>query len=340
MPPLQLLTGTLRSLPLCAQTLVMALYGLLPALPTQAAEIIPPTTDPELSPTEPDRKGTVITPEGYRLVWSDEFNTKGKRRPNTKFWTPENGFTRNQEMQWYQIKNAYVTGGRLVIEGRKEKFRNPNYEEGSQDWKKNRRYVEYTSCSLTTHNKFSAQYGIFEARVRFNPTTGMWPAFWTLGIKETWPSCGEIDILEYYREKYLTNLCWGTAQKWVGNWSSQTKALSECLKKDPQWAKKFHTFRLVWDETYARIYIDDELINETNITSTHNGRYDEVKNPFHQPHYIILNLALGANGGSLEDLKFPARYEVDFVRVFQKTDCPKSTYSIGTPRSSSASDHD
>lgn len=329
---LHLLTGGYRRKLLCTLPAAIGMTALLSTTPAQAAEVIPATTDPDLSPMEPDRDGTVIAPEGYRLVWSDEFNTKGKRRPNSKFWTPENGFTRNQEMQWYQLKNAYVTGGRLVIEGRKEKFRNPHFEEGSKNWKTNRRYVEYTSCSLITQGKFSARYGIFEARVRFNPTTGMWPAFWTLGVKETWPSCGEIDILEYYREKYLTNLCWGTAQKWVGHWSSQTKALSKCLEKDPQWAKKFHTFRLVWDEEYARIYIDDELINETNITSTNNGRYDEVKNPFHQPHYIILNLALGANGGSLENLKFPARYEVDFVRVFQKIDCPKSNFTIGKTR--------
>lgn len=150
--------------------------------------------------------------------------------------------------------------------------------------------------------------------------------------QKNWPSCGKIDILEYYREQYLTKLCWSSAQKWVGCWSSQTKALSKCLEKAPRWAKKFHTFRLVWDEAYARIYIDDELINGTNITSTNNARYDKIKKTFHQPHYIILNRALGANGGSIADLKFPARYEVDFVRVFQKIDYPKSNFTIGKPR--------
>lgn len=305
----------------------------LSAIPLTNAETpLPPTTPAELSPTEPDRTGKAIVPEGYQLIWSDEFNTKGKTRPNPQFWVPEKGFTRNQEMQWYQLKNAYVTGGRLIIEGRKEHFRNPNFDEDSKDWKKNRKYVEYTSSSITTKGKFSAQYGIFEARVRFNPTTGMWPAFWTLGIQEQWPSCGEIDILEYYREQYLTNLCWGSGQQWVGQWSSTTKALSNCIASDPHWPKKFHTFRLVWDENNARIYIDGQLCHKTDITRTLNGRYEQVENPFHQPHYIILNLALGANGGSLENLKFPARYEVDYVRVFQKTDCPNSHFTLSTPK--------
>lgn len=37
-----------------------------------------------------------------------------------------------------------------------------------------------------------------------------------------------------------------------------------------------------------------------------------------QPHYILLNLALGGdNGGPIADEAFPMRYEVDYVRVYQ-----------------------
>ena len=42
----------------------------------------------------------------------------------------------------------------------------------------------------------------------------------------------------------------------------------------------------------------------------------EGKNPFHQPHYIILNLAIGGKaGGESSNTKFPARFEVDYVRI-------------------------
>jgi hypothetical protein len=40
-------------------------------------------------------------------------------------------------------------------------------------------------------------------------------------------------------------------------------------------------------------------------------------NPFLQPHYILLNLALGANGGDPAKTRFPMKYEVDYVRVYQ-----------------------
>jgi hypothetical protein len=42
-------------------------------------------------------------------------------------------------------------------------------------------------------------------------------------------------------------------------------------------------------------------------------------NPFKQPHYMLLNLALGGdNGGDPADTIFPKRFEVDYVRVYQK----------------------
>jgi hypothetical protein len=45
------------------------------------------------------------------------------------------------------------------------------------------------------------------------------------------------------------------------------------------------------------------------------------KSPFRQPHYLILNLAIGGmNGGDPSQTEFPARVEVDYIRVFQKGD--------------------
>ena len=41
--------------------------------------------------------------------------------------------------------------------------------------------------------------------------------------------------------------------------------------------------------------------------------------PFHQPHYLLVNLALGGdNGGDVTKMAFPAYMYVDFVRVYQK----------------------
>ena len=85
---------------------------------------------------------------------------------------------------------------------------------------------------------------------------------------------------------------------------------------DPQWDQRFHIWRMDWDESSIKLYVDDLLLNETDLSKTINP---DGKNPFHQPHYLLLNLALGGtNGGELGDTKLPSRYLIDYVRVYQK----------------------
>src|SRR5690606_25825108 len=137
--------------------------------------------------------------EGYQLVWADEFNNEGF--PNPEFWSHENGFQRNNEMQWYQSENAAVSDGYLVIEGKREKVKNTSYDPASKDWRKNREIAEYTSSSINTSGKFEFQYGVVEVRAKIDTSSGMWPAIWTLGVTKPWPANGEIDIMEYYMVK-------------------------------------------------------------------------------------------------------------------------------------------
>src|SRR4029079_16883271 len=63
--------------------------------------------------------------EPYTLVWSDEFTGDGPL--DSAHWSFENGFVRNQELQWYQPENAARVNGMLVIEGRRERKPNPRY---------------------------------------------------------------------------------------------------------------------------------------------------------------------------------------------------------------------
>ena len=252
--------------------------------------------------------------EGYRLVWADEFDKDGSL--DEKDWTFERGFVRNHELQWYQPENASCRGGLLVIEGRRERKPNPTHVAGSRDWKRRREYIEYTSASVMTRGKHSWKYGRFEVRARIDTRPGLWPAFWTLGTTGQWPSNGEIDIMEYYRGMLLANVAWGTDKRFVGKWHTVKKPIAEF--KDPEWSKAFHVWRMDWDEQAIRLYVDGELLNETDLAETING--DEARrNPFRQEHYLLLNLAIGGdNGGDPSGTKFPSKYEVDYVRIYQK----------------------
>jgi len=80
-------------------------------------------------------------------------------------------------------------------------------------------------------------------------------------------------------------------------------------------------WQLVWSEQSIRLFLDDELLNEIPLATTVNGSIGNHANPFTEPQYILLNLALGGdNGGPIDDSALPMRYEIDYVRVYEKVD--------------------
>lgn len=262
----------------------------------------------------PDLSAPKVIP-GMTLVWNDEFNNTGK--PDTSVWRYERGFVRNQELQWYQQENANCIGGVLLIEAKREQLKNPGYIAGSTRWNQSREFAEYTSSSIQTRGKKQWQFGTFEIRARIDTSMGSWPAIWTLGTSGGWPGGGEIDIMEFYRKAnvpiILANVAWLNTQRGA-KWHTEIRPLSDFTAKDPDWVKKFHIWKMEWDTVAIKLSLDDYLINTTLLKETINP---DGRNPFMKPHYILLNFALGGNGGDPAKTKFPIKYEVDYVRVYQ-----------------------
>ena len=247
-----------------------------------------------------------------KLVWHDEFNINGA--PNPANWSFERGFARNHELQWYQPENAFCTNGLLVIEARREHKPNPNYIVGSDDWQTRREWIDYTSASLISRRRQQFKYGRFEMRARIDTRLGSWPAFWTLGTSRgtDWPACGEVDIMEYYTGTVLANF--GFSLDGRTKWLANKKPLAEL--GDAAWSKQFHIWTMDWDEQKINLLLDGKLMNHLDLTDADNA---DGGNPFHQPIYFILNQAVGGdNGGDPSQTKFPIRYEIDWVRVYQR----------------------
>lgn len=243
--------------------------------------------------------------KGQTLVWHDEFSTPG--RPDSTRWDYEIGFIRNNEPQWYQPQNATVDDGLLIIRAKADPA------DGS-----------LTSSSLITDKRMAWQYGSLEVRARIPVASGAWPAIWMKGIEDPWPSCGEIDILEYYRvdtvPTILANACWGSDKPRVGRWRSTYHPYSRFLERDRDWAEKFHVWRADWTPDYFRIYLDDELLNDIPLSETINGSAAaEGVNPFRRPMHLLLNLALRDRPGEQLDRadSLPMTYEIDYVRLYQ-----------------------
>lgn len=266
--------------------------------------------------SDDDAAARQTPPDGYTLVWADEFDQPG--RPDPTHWDFEHGFVRNNELQWYQPENATVKDGCLVIEARRERVANPGYDAQSRDWRRQRPHADYTSASLTTRGKQTWRYGRFEMRAKLDTRLGMWPAWWTLGVGDGrtpwhWPACGEIDIMEYFTGDLLANACWAKTGRGQ-NWDAVRKPLRDF--DDPNWADKFHIWRMDWMEDAILLYVDGELMNTVALNHTLNP---DGANPFRTPHFMIVNLALGGvRGGDPSQTEFPGRYEIDYIRVYQK----------------------
>ncbi|MFV0607347.1 MAG: family 16 glycosylhydrolase [Niabella sp.] len=248
----------------------------------------------------------------YLLIWSDEFNSNGN--VDTSIWRFEKGFVRNHELQWYQKENAWCSNGLLIIEARRENKPNPLFNKNSKDWRKQRPTIEYTSSSINTSGSKQFTYGRFEMRARIKTDGGLWPAFWTLGIEKEWPSNGEIDIMEFYKDNLLANIAHGTTERYKAKWFSTKKPVASF--NDTDWQNKFHVWRMDWSQESISLFVDDLLLNKVLLKDLVNP---DGFNPFKQPHYVLLNLAIGGdNGGDPSQTQFPNKYEIDYVRVYQK----------------------
>ena len=267
--------------------------------------------------TEAGCADNIIVTQGsgseFSLEWSDEFNGSGA--VDASAWRFESGFVRNNELQWYQAANAFQENGNLVIEGRRETFANPDHVAGSNDWKTRRKFVNYTSASLIT--KKSWKHAKIVVRAKVNNYTGTWPAIWTLGINCEWPSNGEVDIMENYGGDILANFAWGTDTRWSPVWDSSKRSVESL---GAGWADDYHIWEFDWDEQRMSIYVDGVLLNDLPLANTVNGSAACAgQNPFQQPHQLLLNLALGgSHGGDVDNLTFPVRYFIDYVRVYSE----------------------
>lgn len=240
----------------------------------------------------------------WRLVWSDEFDREGAPDPTRWVFDVGGDGWGNKELQFYTAnrpENARVKGGRLIIEARCE------------PWQQNR----FTSARLITKGRADWLYGRFEIRAKLPTGRGTWPAIWMLPTvwnlgDGLWPDNGEMDIMEHVGHDPGT--VHASMHSRFHQWRKGTQRTGTLKVADA--AEQFHTYALEWSAEEVRVLIDDTVI----LTARDDGRGWESW-PFNRPYYLILNLAVGGDWGSvkgIDDSAFPQRMEVDFVRVYQR----------------------
>jgi beta-glucanase (GH16 family) len=165
------------------------------------------------------------------------------------------------------------------------------------------------SSSMVQWSSFNFLYGTLEARIKFAGGQGTWPALWLLGAncQQTnittaenvgtcsWPNPGsdEIDVAEILNSR--TTVVNQQIHSSLGNpgCNAQVSDVSENL----------HTYILAWVPGKLTFQID----GVTTCTLT-----QAVPS---NPMFLMINTALGGQGGPIEPGTLPQTTYVDYVRV-------------------------
>jgi len=258
--------------------------------------------------------GVGVLPEssGWKLIWADEFDKDGA--PDPEKWTNEEypPYTYNAELQAYTSRpeNCRVEKGRMIIEARKDGW------EG----------YDYTSSRITTDMNFAFAYGRIEFRAKLPGGLGTWPALWlmpsnSMGHGKQWPDSGEIDVMEtvgHEVERSFATLHTAAYNHAIG---TQRQGILSV----PEMYTSWHVYAADWYPDHITCSVDGKEF----FTVRKNEGDDWKAWPFDLNFYIIMNLAVGGAWGGQKGVdvaSFPARMEVDYVRVYQNPEVKASTH--------------
>lgn len=226
------------------------------------------------------------------LAFADEFNVDGAPDPTKWGYDIGAGGWGNNEKQYYtsNSNNVIVSNGNLEIIAKAENINSTNY----------------TSARLKSENKFDFKYGKIEIRAKLPTGNGTWPAIWMLGknyATNTWPGCGEIDIMEHNGN--IPNIIHGSLHypgHSGGNAFTNTLTIANA-------SSEFHIYKTIWTPNSIKFYVDDVLYNSFQNNDTV---------PFNSNFFMILNIAMGGNFVGSIDANFTnATMLIDYVRVYQ-----------------------
>lgn len=271
----------------------------------------------------------------WEMVWADEFDGGAVDRSKWSFAEDCWGGG-NNERQCYvdDPANAVVANGLLTITARAGAKSGPAIP---VDQRKPGAAVPTTtkpfqSAKLLTRGKAAWTYGRFRIRARLPHGQGTWPAIWMLPEQDLygpWAASGEIDIMEVVNLGARCPECAsGTEDRLLGTLHFGGRPPANRLKGDEVATPAildggFHDYELLWTPERMVWTIDGKRFAERARSEWSTTGSTVAGAPFDQQFHLILNLAVGGGLPESRGLKtvdpnvFPARFEVDYVRVWQ-----------------------
>lgn len=247
---------------------------------------------------------------GYELVWADEFDTNGL--PNAANWDYEEGYRRNDELQDYKKADettACVKDGKLVLTAY------PNPHDGINPWTQEPYHFEFNSASVITKNKVGFERGRIDILARIPRGQGVWPAFWLRPSTNRYPNAySEIDIMEYvwdWDDAHSRIHATFHTQEGLDGIITRPSGTMSCNSLDT----KFHLYSLVWGYRNIKVLFDNKVVASFDRTGGSAKHW-----PFDQPHFLLMNIAVGGEWGGqwgIDTDAFPLSMEIDYVRYYK-----------------------
>ncbi|MEY4000093.1 MAG: glycoside hydrolase family protein [Actinomycetota bacterium] len=257
-------------------------------------------------------------PVSYKLLWSQEFNTKTAGAPDSKIWGYDVGVGVNGELEFNNnsTKNVLVDGkGHLLITANRIADSSFNQVGTSKAdtaiLKRCSYYCQFTSGRIKTAGKVGFKYGRMEARVKVPDGQGTWPAFWMLGSSlmdgDSWPGCGEIDILE--TRGSMTNAAFGTIH---GPGYSGGQGKGSVYDNVKSLSAGYHTVAIEWFPNVIKFYVDNN--NYFTVSSRDVAPNEWVYN---KEFFLIVNLAMGGEfTGDIDPTIMQKQFALDYIRYY------------------------
>ncbi len=233
--------------------------------------------------------------KNWKLTFSDEFEAAKLDRKKwiTKYFWGEtilhDSYSLADEKQFYSDgKNVEISDSVLKIITRKEKAEGKAWNPKIGFFPKE---FDYTSGLISTGGSFRQQYGIFEAKIKFNKNYPVTQTFWMLADQ----ILPHIDVAKAQKKLSISNI-WGNITASDGVKKLTSKIGLSKLTSD------FFIYRLEWHA--------DKLIWKINGLSIATATEGIPKTPM----YLVLSSSLykDVNGTVL-----PAAMEIDWVRCYQ-----------------------
>ena len=251
----------------------------------------------------------------WQLVFSDEFNAEDMSQPVDEKWMrcQRQGATWNR---WLSDSKEviYLQGGDLVARAI------PNPDQASDP-------VPMITGGIKSDGHFGFTYGYVEARIKSNPWTGNFPAFWMMPEDRSagWPDCGEIDIWETIDAQERS---WHTVHSnWtydLGNTNNPKSSFNVYTSHD-----RYHTYGLKWDETTLIWYVDGKEVGRYE-KSTNQSQLNQGQWPFDKHFHLILNQSVGNNAWAADaDVTHTYETRFDWVRVYQTPGMENTNGTVG-----------